>query len=72
MRSILKDDANNCFGALIVDRNCLGPACEPVDHREDRCGAGAEEERALAVDDIDIQRRKCLVGGQASEGGAKI
>ena len=49
-----KDDAGYCFGALIVDGDRLGPACEPVDHREDRLGTGAEGERALTADDVDV------------------
>ena len=63
---------SRCLGALIVDWDRLGPAYEPVDHREDRLWTGAERERALTADDVDVQRRKWLVGWQASEGGAWI
>ena len=67
-----KDDAGYCLGALIVDGDRLGPACEPIDHRENRIVTGAGGERALTADDFDVQRRKRLVGGQASGGGARI
>ena len=67
-----KDDGGNILGALVVNGDCLLPAREPVDHRENRLGSNADGNQDLTADDVDVQRRKWLVGGQASEGGAGI
>ena len=67
-----EDDAGNWFGALIVDGYLLGPACEPVDHRKDRLGIGADQKRAITTDNVDVQRRKWLIGGKTSESCAGI
>ena len=40
--SLRGEDASKGFGALVIDEDRLGLACEPVDHHEDRRGNDAE------------------------------
>ena len=51
-------------GALIIDWNGLGPACEAINHRQDGFGGGVERKRALPADDVYVQNGEWIVGGK--------
>lgn len=63
-KSILRNDTGNCLGVLVVDRDRLGPACELVDHRENRLETGAERKRALTADDVEYSNANGWSGGR--------
>lgn len=50
----LKDNANDNLGVLIVDKDRHSLACKPVYYCVYRLETGADKNRALSADDVDI------------------
>lgn len=67
-----EDDAVDGLGALIIDGDCLGPANEFVYYCENRIGINAEGNQSLIAENVNVQRLKWLVGGQATVGGPGV